>query len=342
MKSHKLIYLLGLMCILILATSCTKSSYLMVTPSSEITQMQPTINSSAISTRNIDHTTPTSMPMPTHTLTPGPTFTLTPSRTLTVISTLAVEDARLRLLDLLDNNGDCRLPCLWGITPGESMYQDAKEILMPLSSISDFTAFSDGVGNIMPNYPEGDLNIYINIDFLTNDDIVSGIAFEGRALKERKEDQGSDSIFDSHIFGERLNLYMLPHILAVYGHPSSVLLSTLAELPDQRYGQGHFKVLLLYPDQGILVHYTTEMSIVGENVVGCLANAHVKIALGPSGDSESFYELLAPTNWPNLINNYLPLEHVTSMTIDDFYQTFRQPVDICLETPANLWPVPER
>jgi len=275
------------------------------------------------------------------------THASTPSITPTVIPTLSLGDADLRLLDLLAGNGDCRLPCLWGIKPGESTYEEAKTILVPLSSISDFTAFAPGVGNITPYYTEGDLIIYTNVDFLINNNIVTRVYFQGRALKEMSGEngvRGADNVFDSTFFGERLRLYMLPKILSEYGRPESVLLSTLGELPLSNRDPGvHFNILLLYPDQGILAHYTTEMRVVSKNVVGCPANAHVELELFPSGHSDSFFELLDPTYWPEKIkNDYKPLEEVTSLSIEGFYQTFRQATDECLETPAILWPVPEK
>jgi hypothetical protein len=231
-------------------------------------------------------------------LTSIPTDTPSPSATSTAIPTLSIEAARVYLLDLLADNGGCRLPCLWGITPGKSTYQEAKTILAPLSGISYFTAFAPGVGNITPYYTEGNVIIYTGVDFLTNDNIVTRVVFRGRALKENKETLGKDSIFGSKLFGERLSLYMLPQILSEYGRPSSVMLMTVAEIPLPNRDPGvHFQILILYLDQGILVNYTTEMSVVGENVVGCPANAHVEMELSPSGNSDSFFKLLAQTKW---------------------------------------------
>jgi len=47
--------------------------------------------------------------------------------------------------------------------------------------------------------------------------------------------------------------------------------------------------------------------------------------------------------WPVPINDlyYKPIEKATSMTLKQFYDTFRQPTDKCIETPAKLWPTPE-
>ncbi len=122
MKLQKLVFSLGWMLIVMLAGGCVKSSGLPGTPSREAPLTLPASKAFPSSTfiQIISGATPMFMPTPTPTLTPVPTQTPAPSETPTVIPTLSVEDARLRLLDLLAGNGHCRLPCLWGITPGES------------------------------------------------------------------------------------------------------------------------------------------------------------------------------------------------------------------------------
>jgi hypothetical protein len=85
--------------------------------------------------------------------------------------------------------------------------------------------------------------------------------------------------------------------------------------------------------------------LVGKNVRGCMANAHVELELYPSGKRDSFAEYLAPTKWVGMwpVPNNLywkPIENATTMTLDQFYETFRQPTEKCIETPANLWIMP--
>lgn len=360
MKPQKSVFLPALMLIVILSSGCGKSNSLQETSSSEAspTSLVSKVSPTSTSKRIIISATPT--PIARVTSSPSPDGDLerpghslnkpeTPTRMPTTIPTLPVENARLRFLDLLATNGACRLPCLWGITPGKSTYQEARALLEPLSSISDFTDFGPGPSAIDPYYTEDDLIIYTTIRFLTrsDDDIVNHVAFNGRAQKEMSGEHGErgvEDVFNSAFFGERLRLYMLPQILSEYGRPDSVLLLTLAKVPPSNREPGvNFNILLLYSDQGILVHYTTEMSVVSENVVGCPANAHVELELYPSGNGDSFFDLLTPTGWPAIIkNNYRPIEKATSMTLEEFYQTFRQPTDECLETPSYLWLVPER
>jgi len=346
MKTQKFICLVILLVIGVNAIGCAKPVGTTITGSREETSNLPATSAFLPTTPTIlSSATPTFTLSPVPTLTPLATHTAKPSPSTTsmVIPALPIEDARLRLLDLLSNNGGCRLPCLWGITPGESTVQDSWAILAPLSSISDLSVFEPHLGTIDPIYDVGDgLELLFNVNLLGSHDVVIRIPFSGRAVHELENDRGITSVFDSTFFGEKLNLYMLPQILSEYGRPSSVLLFTLAEVPSWRFGQGYFRIALLYPEQGIFVHYTTEMSVEGENVVGCPSNAHVDLELTPSGSSDKFFELLAPTNWPQILDDYKSVDEVTSMTIEDFYQTFRQPTEECLKTPADLWQVPEK
>lgn len=338
------------MLLMILAGSCARSDGLQVTPSREVAPTTPAIKFSSAIASSFTPTLIEQSATSTSTLTIVPTLTSSPSQTSTIIPTalptLSVEAARNRLQDMLANNGDCLLSCLWGITPGVSSSHDARIILEPLSSISDLTHFSSERGTIYLLKTEGDLIISTNVMFLTypTTEIVSRITYQAKALKALTGENGVIGVFDSAVFGEQLSLYMLPQILSQYGRPSSVMLTTLAEPPPQSRGGdiGYFRIILLYPDQGILVRYITQIHVVGQYVLGCPTNAHIELELYPAGSGDSFFENLDPSLQEDIRNNYKPLEEVTSMSIDNFYQTFRQPTDECLKTPTNLWPIPEQ
>ncbi len=91
---------------------------------------------------------------------PLPTYSPTSEFTPTVAPTLPIDQAQVELLEMLSNNGGCQLPCLWGIVPGKSTYQEAQAILLPLTSISVLTRFRPESGAIFPIYANGDLQLY--------------------------------------------------------------------------------------------------------------------------------------------------------------------------------------
>jgi hypothetical protein len=173
---------------------------------------------------------PTSLGTASPSFTPLPTGE--PVATLIPIAapTLSIEEAQAKLLQLLSNNGNCRLPCLWGITPGESSFHEAQAILVPLSSASEFTAFETGIGSTTPYFIEDGLKIYTTIDFATNRDnnIINSIAFNTEAHSLLAEG-GYEEVFDSQFFGEKVGVYSLSYVLTEQGIPSAVLISTMGD-----------------------------------------------------------------------------------------------------------------
>ncbi len=344
MKTHKIYQRSSLLLLTILLVGCMKLSERTVTPSIVaptllIAEALETGTVTPMLTHSPDGTS-TVTSISTH----SPTGTLTPSFTVQTIPTLTTEDAYKKLLDLLENNGGCRLPCLWGIIPAKSTSNDAMSILFPLSGIAGINSFSPNIGTINLRLTlEDGLNINISVVYLSKNNIVNQIAFSSEAYHERKGGLGLDSIFNSTIFGDKLRFYMLPNILSEFGRPSSVMITSLAQPPSQSRGGdiGYFRVLLLYPEQGILIHYITQINNIGQNVVGCLTNAHVELDIYPPGVGGVFFQNIDPSTQEDIKNNYKPIEDVTTLTMEDFYQAFRQPTDKCIETPANLWTIPE-
>lgn len=332
MKIQKVSQCLSLLLLIVMLTGCGQ-------PEESVTTASPSVPVTTASA------TETHQP----TLTPTVTRKPTPSSTHTAVPTLLVEDARQRLLELLANNGGCQLPCLWGIMPGITTNGDARNTLMPLSSIAvpETTYFGSlhgvPVGAITSLYVEGELhlNASIGYDVFDDGDTVRSIGF--RVLEEsldKKDEYGNQiktPIYDSPTFGKRVEYYSLSHVLSEQGVPDSVMIY-IPRVEGQPIVAGILEAALLYPEQGIWIKYTMSMSNNGTIIKGCPANAHIEIQLYPSGNPESFFSLLEKTDWGRTKGGYKPLEEATSMSVEQFYETFRNSTDKCIETPTNLWP----
>jgi len=323
MKRQRPVLALSVVLFMALVSNCAQSNKV-VTPVPAKTPSLPT--SSAISVPS---------------LTIMPTDSPTPTYTPTAIPTLPVEEAQAKLLKLLSENGGCRLPCFWGIAPGKSSYQDVQAVLVSLSSLSRSLHLNpSGTSDVTPRLTEGDLELYNRVAFLTDPNVtVYRAAFSGEIHKPLTQG-GYEDIFDSNLFGEKVSAYTLAHVLTEQGVPPSVMIQT-AGGPLTRGGTGGFDILLLYPDQGILVNYKTQMHLNGTNVRGCPLNAYVQMELYPPGQPDAFFEGLKQTDWPAKMTGYKPLEETTSMSVQKFYDTFREPTEKCIETSAKLWPTPE-
>ena len=230
---------------------------------------------------------------------------------------------------------------MWGITPGASRFGEAQAQLTPLSSLSNFGSFGSDIGTISPDYFEGNVNISTSFLFFKSPpgDLVDHISFSVMTWVLHAD--GTYYIETSPVFGEVFAFYEIYHLLFQYGAPATVSLLTTSRLPKKGELGGYFRILLVYPEQGFLVHYDIPMKVVGPNVLGCPANAQIKMELYPSGDGDTFFGLL-DSHWQQVVMKYPHLEEKTSMTIDEFYETFRQPSDECIETPADLWPEPDQ
>jgi hypothetical protein len=322
MKIHKIIFLHGLLLVMLIP-GCTQP--IQNTPSANI----------ATPTKAIVNT-------PNPTPTPG----VVPTNTITTIPIFSEEEAPNQLLDLLADNGGCRLPCLLGITPLKTTNTEARAIFLPFSNISISMKVSDddSPDSVWLTYDEGDLRTFIESSYIYGDNgTIEHLVFN--AGEYREIDNNLSLVYNSEIFGDRLSPYMLSGILSEFGKPSLVVVHTSGQ---QITGSGGFELLLLYPDDGIFARYTTQMEVLGTNVRGCPANAEVELRLYPSGDADAYFKSLSETSLGGmfdgltLIDNpsWKSIDKSTSMSLEQFYETFRQPTDKCIETPLNLWHVP--
>jgi hypothetical protein len=71
----------------------------------------------------------TRVPSLTPTKTDIPTLTPYMAPSLTPIPTLAGEYAKSKVAYLLETNGNCSLPCWWGITPGRTTWSEAEHYM---------------------------------------------------------------------------------------------------------------------------------------------------------------------------------------------------------------------
>jgi hypothetical protein len=173
----------------------------------------------------------TSLPSATSSPSSIPSPRLT--QTLVYYPTLPPDQARAILLDLLQNNSACRLPCWWGIIPGETSWETARSIFSPSASKIEVV----GVENQFIAYaffytlPEDIAPAYLEIRFTVIDGTIQRIYSHG---------------FDG------LTTYNLSSFLATYGPPDEIWVHTyhsyLGASPP-------FAMLLFYPKQGILAYY---------------------------------------------------------------------------------------
>jgi hypothetical protein len=221
--------------------------------------------------------------------------------------------------EILVSNGDCRLPCWWGIVPGETAWVSAEAYLAPYSleiapyEREEYTYYTAYL--IVPEYVS---ERPVTNDFAVWDDTVQLLSVHGQT--------GAD--------------FTPATILAGYGMPDQVWVQT-GRLP--REGFLGFSTALLYQQQGFLLFYGTMGQIEGEYVSTCISNTDTPLRL-LTWDADldlSYAEAMAIGMSTTLLTYDIDLETATGISVKEFYDNFSVTgSEVCLRTPRNLWPNP--
>lgn len=244
------------------------------------------------------------------------------TNTVTSEPTPTIEESQKLVQDLLENNAGCRLPCWWGITPGETTWDEARQILVKVSSyvpqtVEDNYLFNVSVHAYLPySY---DFAKYMEHSYRVDDDIVVYI-----------------QAYNFHLAPK----YSLPNLLNSYGKPSEVWIRTF---PQEDMGFQHFLIDVFYEDLGILVEYGTGHPL--EEVNGNIQNCSIDEMDSPflylwSPDNRHLSFQEAKTLFLDTMNlpEPKPLFKATGMDVNTFFETFKNPKEnTCIETPKELW-----
>jgi len=244
----------------------------------------------------------------------------TSTQTPTPAPTLPPDEAQALLLDLLQNNAGCRLPCWWGFTPGRTSWQVAESYLSTFAF-----AIKRGSSVERPLY---------SIYFIVPEEI-----FPVALIHNYKVIDGN--IQRIEVIPGSVPTYNLSAFLSTYGMPSEVWLRTYDRA---REGDLPFDTVLFYPEQGILARYDSQANALGEQIRGCPQQKPALVLSLWSPETQlTFDEATSQTIdirnedwWP-----YRPLQEATGIDVMTFYETFKKADNTrCLETPADLWPQP--
>jgi hypothetical protein len=256
---------------------------------------------------------PTSTPNPP--LTSAPTTTVMPVVTPTLIPTLAPEQAASVIHDLFEDNGGCLLPCFWGFTPGQTEWQSIQRVVAPIA-LQIF--LQDTYAEVNLPAPETVHLIELRQFYVFEDDIIT--QFVSPVIQTLS--------------------YQPSTILSTYGQPDEVWLAT-ANAPRE----GHWGLLmnLFYSRQSFMLQYSVEATQQNDMVRGCGFEQDDLVLLSAWLPGEELDFKTASGRSPGFAQTEfaLTLEEATGMTLETFYETFKDPDNpICLESPINLWPDP--
>lgn len=251
---------------------------------------------------------PTQKPKQTEIMTNTP-------RTWPSVPTLSSEDSQKILNDLLVNNAGCRLPCFWGITPGETSFEDVLDSLEPFTMILGVTEVP---GNIRV--------LYSRVPFPEEwGAVVHSYTFINNVVEE----------IHAYNYDFAPGFY-LSAFLETYGQPSEIWVSTFRE---EEQSSRPFLVDLFYPDQGILMEYSGgEITDLGYSLKNCLYQLNSPfIYLWVPEQGFTFQEATERFLDSGEFKR-IPLVEATGIDENAFYSGFQDFGYLCLETPKDLWP----
>ncbi len=255
----------------------------------------------------------------------APTSTKAPAATWTPIPTLSPTEAVSQTIQLFRNNAGCELPCWWGLIPGETSWETARQFLAAFASHigsgESSTDTQNGVSYYLENfdvqYPvAGHRN-----KGLTNYDVVNGVVNLIWVLPRGTEVR-----------------YPIHQLLATQGKPEKVW---MAVDPDSNL----FHFLLYYPKRGTTALYEGQANRGDDsNYQLCLQESGPELWLWSPGKVFLLNDdrFIGPDFGlgPNGHERYMrPIETV-ELDLETFYRAFGSAGPACIDTPRSLWEVP--
>lgn len=190
-------------------------------------------------------------PIPTHTILP--TLTVTPTITPTLVEAIPINTATTEeqinfLREFMSHDGDCRLPCWWGISPGQTL-EDAEKEIHKLRGVS---------GEVFPGYdPDttvygvGGIPLIVDVTGVTHSDTVyfeekQGLVYAWHITSTVGYDYPEE-------FNRAWKNYSAQKIVMEYGTPNRVMLWVVPSPDFLRYGV--YSLWLFYDELGFSIRY---------------------------------------------------------------------------------------
>jgi hypothetical protein len=242
------------------------------------------------------------------------------------LATLPDEQAHRLVAKLLSNNGGCKLPCWWGITPNKSTWDETGNYLRSFTSVETHDPILQNENGIQHTY------MWIGVNYQTFQ-ISDPTGFE------MWEDNGIiSSIF---IYKNSAQQFQMPSLLSEYGKPGEVYINTFHSAPGNKVP---FSTILYYPERGILAFYLDEEApINGNYIYFCSKPLRPTLLLwspdSPERNEEEKNAMFASGEyWKSEKNPYQPLTNVSNMNVDTFYKTFlHKDTGGCIKTSIDKW-----
>ena len=267
----------------------------------------------------------------------------TTGTTTSVASVLSESEARNTIRSLLRDNAGCQLPCLWKLTPGmsENNYKETPFVSM-------FRQSSNSVINVK-DFTDGGSLFLLNIGDLPKKEVIlfSTYLNENRLVQYSLSSyitEGDHVIFGDENFNRDFNYYLLPQILSNYGRPNEIWVATWQLNPISKSEWNPFTLVLYYKDLGFIIQYKSPAIKKSNDIIACPNEIQIDITVWNVKQETKLESIISKGGSsqfnlnPNNMNYFRTIDKGTDYSLDQFYQTFKDPNNReCIKTPANLW-----
>lgn len=245
----------------------------------------------------------TSQPATSTHIKPTATLYLTPFPTLSWFQTFE---------KLYKSEFECNAPCWWGIIPGISTWTETEQFINQFDTSMYKYENIETNNKITKTISSDTYNWYV-INPVPNTDYSASIRFEVQ-----------NNVVAGIKVGEELVWYFFPiyKLLEEYGEPNKVLI----DIEESSSAIHNFaNVYVLYEDKRILANYSFSKLKTNDNI--CLLDYYFENLI-----SERQMVLWAPNTEINFdFSTLKPLEKVSEINVDTFYEKFKEEKNKCFE-----------
>jgi len=260
----------------------------------------------------------TSSPTFTNTATKIKTPTLQTTKEIITNTPLLNSQIQVNIINSLKNNGNCRLPCWWGIDPGITSWPDANATMQVLGLTPSLDNIS-GAYTLLYEFSGENHALIFTMNFYLKNDFVKTIYFRS---------EGYNNLLS---FKKVYSSLAPEQIMMEYGSPSRIDMTG-------GFGSGgvYYVISFYYDDLGFAISYDGKapfIDIHSTTVPFCPT-------FGTKGNLTGGIGLELESN--NIALNHDDLSHSLSeaggITPQDLYNLYINSTNgVCFDTPTDLW-----
>lgn len=255
-----------------------------------------------------------------------------PTSTATLTPTLTASEREARVVEWLETNAGCELPCWWGVVPGATTWRETQRLLQSVGARTLPEKKPDGtVVHGTGGFDFDERSIYNGVSFIERAGVIDAIHLH------------AESPLNPDGFQTAWMRYSPHNLMRRYGKPSRVLVKSAYSVPtdpaDPRVG---YSLWLIYDHLGFLIGYEGVVAYEpvyhicprfdgGEDIARIEAYLQSPAGELPLNEAIESYRLFP--------RYFRTLEVVSGLSIDEFYALFAQTeTPACFDAPGDNWP----